>query len=332
MRRKNKGKVCIYHQPKRGTWRVQVTRPDGTRATQTVVTEELANEIADHARAQLANNVKSVQQGIDMYIEELRARECKESHLVSTRARLRLMFPNREEQLLTELHPIVGQWLYDELRTKGKAVDTHRHALLQSRAMCKWLISKGALESNPFDGVEGVGKRKKGKTQLTIDEARTFHRTCLADDSMGATAALCCLVLAMRSGEIVGLSPKSIDDDGRKVRIDEAKTEAGVRLIDIPEVIRSRLPALAAASINRHWINRNVHRLCNLAGVTDVGPHALRGTHASLATLAGATSQLVADTLGHASTHVTHRHYTKASAVAESTASTVLTVLEGGRK
>jgi integrase len=286
----------------------------------------------------MRSNVKTVQQAIDMYIEDLRVNQCKESHLVSTRARLNMMFPKREVQFLTELHPVVGQRLYDEMRQKKKstgtlyAVDTQRHSLLQSRAMCKWLISKHIMDENPFDGVEGVGRRKRGKTQLSIDEARAFVETCLAEESTGATAALCCLMLAMRSGEIVGLGARSIDDGGRILRIDVAKTEAGVRLIEIPEVLRDRLPALVAASFDRHFVNRQVHRLCRKAGVTDVGPHALRGTHASLATRAGATSQLVADTLGHASTSVTHRHYTKASAIDASRTQAALTVLAGGVK
>lgn len=139
-------------------------------------------------------------------------------------------------------------------------------------------------------------------------------------------------MLAIRSGEIVGLGARSIDDDGRLLRVFEAKTDAGVRLIEIPKVLRERLPALAEATITRHFINYHVRRLCKLAKVTVVCPHALRGTHASLATRAGATSQLVADTLGHASTHVTHRHYTKASAVQESNTKAALKVLAGGIK
>ncbi len=128
----------------------------------------------------------------------------------------------------------------------------------------------------------------------------------------------------------MALSPRSIDDDGRILRIDVAKTEAGVRLIEIPTVLRDRLPALAEATITRHFVNHHVHQMCSLAGVTDVGPHALRGTHASLATMAGATSQLVADTLGHASTDITMRHYTKRSAVEHSQTRAALAVLAGG--
>ncbi|MCP4467737.1 MAG: tyrosine-type recombinase/integrase [Halieaceae bacterium] len=360
MRRNNKGKVCIYHQPKRGTWRVQVTRPDGTRATQTVVTEELANEIADHLRAQLASTVQTVQGAIDMYLDELREREDTESHIVSTRARLLMMFPASDEQLLSELHPITCQRLYDEMRKskspytkKPYAVDTQRHALVQSRAMCKWLVVKGALSNNPFAEVEGVGKRKKGKTQLTIDEARRFLDVCVnythptmradgrnkmrtpkLDPQVGVTAAMCCLLLAMRAGEIAALTPRSIDDGGRVLRIfrDGTKTDAGERLLEVPDVLRDRLPALAAADISRYQVNAWVHTMCKVAGVADVGPHALRGTHASLATRAGATSQLVAGSLGHASTEVTNRHYTRADAVADARVGAALTVLAGGLK
>ena len=69
---------------------------------------------------------------------------------------------------------------------------------------------------------------------------------------------------------------------------------------------------------------------CKIAGITDVGPHALRGTHASLATRAGATGQLVAGSSGHASTEVTNRHYTRADATADARVGVALEVLAGG--
>ena len=268
-----------------------------------------------------------------MYLAEIEERGTTIAHRVSVAARLRLIMPAQDEQLLTELHPVVCQRLYDESRATGKSVDYQRNALLTARSLCTWLVETGALASNPFAGIKGVGKRKRGKTQLTIDEARRFVATCLAEDSIHATAALCCLLLAMRAGEIVGLTPRAIDDGGRILRIerDTTKTDAGARLIEVPDVLRDRLPALAAASITRHQINHHVHRLCKDAKVTDVGPHALRGTHASLATRAGATSQLVAGTLGHASTDITHQHYTDRGAVEEQAGRVALTVLAGGK-
>lgn len=314
---------------------MEVTRPSGKRATRTLATRELAEEIADHARSKMNGEAQTIRRAIEMFLAELEERKCKPSHLSSTRHRLNLMF-DKQERSLWDLSPTVCQMLYDDLRAKkrknGKeySVDYQRNTMLTSRAMCKWLVKAGVLNSNPFEGIEGVGKRKRGKTQLTIDESRKFLATCLAEDSVGATAAMCCLVLAMRCGEIVGLTQRSIDDNGRILRIDEAKTTAGIRLIEVPEMMRARLPELANADIDRHWINREVHRMCEVAGVEDVGPHALRGTHASLATRAGATSQLVANTLGHASTEVTTQHYTQASAVSETRSHVALKVLAGG--
>lgn len=330
-REKKRGSVCIYEDKRQGRWRVQVTRADGSRTSHTVRTEGLANEIADHVRAQLANECQTVGEAAAMYLAELEDRGTKESHRVSVAARLRLIFPDQDKQLLTELHPIVCKRLYDEARSKGKSVDYHRNALLTARSMCTWLVDTHVLVSNPFAGIKGVGKRKRGKKQLTIDEARRFVDVCLAEDSIHATAALCCLLLAMRSGEIVKLTPRDIDDGGRVLRVEDAKTEAGNRLIEVPEVLRARLPALAAAEYTRHRVNHHVHRLCKVAKVADVGPHALRGTHASLATRAGASSQLVADSLGHASSDVTRQHYTERGATEQAAGRTALRVLSGGR-
>lgn len=105
--------------------------------------------------------------------------------------------------------------------------------------MRKWLIAKRALSVNPFTEVEGVGRRKKGKSQLTIDEARKFTKMCFAEESCAATAALCCVLPAMRSGEVVGLTPRSIDDDGRLLRVFEAKTDAGCGSSKFPRCCES---------------------------------------------------------------------------------------------
>ena len=357
MRKNKRGKVWVYKDRKR--WRVEVTRADGTRASRVYPTKEIAEEVAAAARHELEHTIQTVHEAIDMYIRELTERGSTKSHLVSSRARLKMMFPPENKWLIGQLPPEVAQRLYDNVRERksprtGKryAVDTHRHALNESRAMCKWLVSKGAMSRNPFERVEGVGKRKKGKTQLTIDEARKFIDTCLnyehpvmradgrnktrasqLDPQVGVTAAMCCLILAMRASEIAGLTPRSIDDGGRVLRVfrSTTKSDAGERLLEVPEMLQDRLPALAAAEISRHQINNWVHRLCKVAGVTDVGPHALRGTHASLATRAGATSQLVAGSLGHASSAVTHRHYTKAEAVTDANVGAALKVLAGGK-
>lgn len=290
----------------------------------------------------MRHEVQTVADAAKAYQDHLESTGTSKAHRVSVAARLKLMMPAQDEQLLSELHPIVCQRLYNEARTRknpktGKpySVDYQRNALLTSRSLCTWLVETGALAFNPFSGIKGVGRRVRGKLQLTIDESRKFVATCMGENSPEATAALCCLLLALRSSEIVGLTARSIDDGGRVLRVWEkkgdGKTLTAHRLIEIPDVLQPRMLAMAEATLTRHTINHHVRRLCKLAGVTIVGPHALRGTHASLATRAGATSQLVASTLGHAKTSVTEAHYTERGATEAQAGATALRVLAGGR-
>jgi integrase len=266
---------------------------------------------------------------IDEYAIDMADRGCKPRHIDTTKWRLGEMFDG--DPLVRELDRRRAQKLYNDLRDKGHSVDTHRNTLNQTRTFCKWLVKRGYLATNPFADVEGVGKRKRGKVQLTIDESRKLVGACLASDSTGATATLCCLLLALRASEVANISLRALDDGGRILRVMESKTEAGIRLLEVPDVLRPRMAALAELDVDRHWVGYHVRLWCERAGVTVVGPHSLRGTHASLATGAGATSQLVAGSLGHASTSVTEAHYTKQEATAGATQRAALKVLEGGR-
>jgi integrase len=62
-----------------------------------------------------------------------------------------------------------------------------------------------------------------------------------------------------------------------------------------------------------------------------VTPHGLRGTHATLATSAGASGELVAATLGHASSKVTEKHYIAPGTAEQAKQRRVLKVLQGGK-
>lgn len=271
-----------------------------------------------------------------MYLDELRDREVTHEYIVSVSCHLRLMFPDRDNQHVTQLHPDVCKRLYRDLRKLGKSVDYQRNCLITSRSMCKWLKEEGVIESNPFASIEGKGKRKKGKTQLTMDESKRFLDACVdyehptlradgrnrmrtpkLDPQIGVTAAMTCLLLGLRCSEIARLTPRSIDEGGTVLRVEQTKTEAGKRKLKIPEVLQSRMPALVAADITRNHISNWVHKMCRIADVTEVGPHALRGTHASLATEVGATGPQITAALGHGSQTVTKGHYTDANATAQ---------------
>jgi hypothetical protein len=58
---------------------------------------------------------------------------------------------------------------------KPLAVDSHRNILAKARTFLKWSMGKGYLRDNPLEGVQGFGKRRHGKPQLRIDEARKWQ-------------------------------------------------------------------------------------------------------------------------------------------------------------
>ena len=96
--------------------------------------------------------------------------------------------------------------------------------------------------------VEGIGKRRHGKAQLRVDEARKWVAKAveLADKGeAGAVAALLALVMGMRAGEIVSRVVRDLDDDGKLLWIPDSKTEAGRRTLQVPAFLQPLLKALA---------------------------------------------------------------------------------------
>jgi integrase len=235
---------------------------------------------------------------------------------------------------------------YYKTKVGAVAVDTHRGTLSEARTFLGWCVKRGWLHENPLAKVEGVGRRKTGKAQLTIDEARKFTAKGLALASrrkadLGALAALLPLLTGMRASEITNLRRRDLDDGGRILWVQEGKTEAARRRFVVPEMIRPLLftaakrlrpDALLFGQHWRDWPRENVQRVCMLAKVPQVTAHGLRGTHATLAEGAGATGTLVAQALGHQHVSTTRKHYTQAAVVSLATQHRALKVIAGGRR
>jgi len=194
--------------------------------------------------------------------------------------------------------------------------------------------------------VEGVGRRRTGKAQLTIEEARKFTATALGLASkrkgdLGALAATLPLLTGMRASEITNLRRRDLDDGGTILWVQEGKTEAARRRFVVPEVVRPLLLKTAKSLqpedllFGRHWRDwprENVQRICKLANLPEVTAHGLRGTHATLAEGAGATGVLVAQALGHEHVSTTHKHYTLPGVVKQASQERTLKVIGGGRR
>ena len=139
----------------------------------------------------------------------------------------------------------------------------------------------------------------------------------------------------MRSGSRVGGRRAAV-----RLHIERAKTRAGDRRLEVPEVLRPRLAALVAGrdpdaplfgDHDRHWVGYHVRRLCRLAKVPVVCPHGLRGTQSSIAARAVPVEH-VAAALGQTGPAVTRRHYLEAGAEQDGKQRAALRVITGGRR
>lgn len=342
--------------PDRGGYRV-VLAQGGKRTSFWFSTQEEAEKrIVELEEGLKLEGPISVSEALDEYEAWKRDRGLKPGSIKTLEYRLR--------SILTQIDVPLGsiddgkaQALYDALRTRtyGKAKkliagDTHQSTLKGVRAFWQWCIEKkGWIKANPWEAVDPVGRRRRGKAQLRIDEARRFQAKCLelADQGdEGAVASLMCLLLGLRASEVVERVWRDLDDDSSLLWVDGTKTEAARRRVDVPEVLRGAFTRLAKGANlevgtprvgcffpgrSRHWLRYEVRRLCRLAGVPTVCPHGLRGTHASLAMAAGASSVLVAASLGHASPSVTLQHYAQETAVMTGRTKSVTQALAGDR-
>ncbi len=64
-----------------------------------------------------------------------------------------------------------GAALYAARRDKIRT-DTHRNELAECKAFLGWCVEKGWIRQNPLAGVKPIGKRRRGKAQLRINETR----------------------------------------------------------------------------------------------------------------------------------------------------------------
>jgi integrase len=288
-------------------------------------------------------------QAKEMYEVYLRdEKQNKERSYTATLWRLGVFFPDAEMPLAVLTPPKCATY-YKALRERttkyGKplAVDSHRNILAEARTFLKWCMGKGWLRANPLEGVQGAGKRRHGKPQLRIDEARRWQSRAveLAEKGeAGAVAALVTLVMGLRAGEVVSRIARDLDDDGRLLWIPDSKTEAGKRTLQVPEFLRVYLLALAKGKRvdellfgyhDRNWPRKWVKKICKAAKVPQVTAHGMRGLHGTLAVETGLSAHAVAAALGHESISTTLQSYAKAGAGSAARQQRVLEVLTGGK-
>ena len=143
-----------------------------------------------------------------------------------------------------------------------------------------------------------------------------------------------------RRSRLAADGDEGVGDHDEGLWIPDAKTEAGKRTRQVPDVLQPYLKGLAEGKTPqeklfgdhwRDWVRKWVKRICLEAKVPQVTAHGMRGLHSTLALEHGASDHVVASSLGHESFSTTVAHYAKPEAIAGARQRRVLTVLDGGR-
>lgn len=358
-RRKTEQRVLGPYYKHKRCWAIVLVRPSGVAETEYFHTESEATRAADVWRKAIGQpGEQTIRECLDAYEKARReGGELKEVSVAETARRLDAFFPDKN-LLLRQFDKARAVACYEAFAERKKTIwrdgkraegtepisaDYHRNTLIEARSFARWCVGQGWIRENPFDGIDGKGRRKHGKPQLRVDEARAWTAKAieLADQGdVGAMAALLSLLLGVRCSEITKRRVRDIDDNGRLFWIDDTKTEAGRRALEIPEMAR---PYLLWLTVDREptdplwvlphwrdWPRHQVKRICRLAGVPSVSAHAMRGLHSTLAIQAGTTSHVVAASLGHEDFSTTTTSYAKPEAVQQATSDRTLKVLQGG--
>lgn len=301
----------------RGRWRVFVVHPSGKRDVRSFETKEQAEEVIRSLNRELGGQA-TIEEAIGRYVQWVKSTGVRDLTVRNAEAFLRRFFDGKTGASVGTVTPSKARALYADM-LGVYAVATHRQTLVEAKRFGGWLVKAKLARTNPIEGVEPVGMAKAGKPQLRLDEARKLLEVCFAAFGNGDQTALIpilCLGLALRSGEVVGLQARDVDDGGRMLWVSEAKTRAGKRVLEVADAIAACLAHQAKdrvgqliPGLNRNKVSHHVEKWCRKAGVEVVCPHGLRGTHATLAAGRGATSALVIEALGHTSIAMTKKHY-----------------------
>lgn len=332
-------------------WRLIIVtgRSGGRRESyhHTSATREAALVWAREFRRQIAAGGRTVGAAVTAYTEYLTRKGNKAGSVATAKYRLKALLD--DSMTLVDLNQRRAQELYDALVDEEVAADTHRGSLVSGRAFGKFCVAKGWLTSNPFANVLPVGRKSRGKAQLRTDEARRLMRHCLTawheHKDRSAVATLLAMMFSMRASEVSQLVARDVDDRGRVLRIaeHEAKSRASKRaarvpaplvpilreLADLPATEDGHLFAMESGpAADRHWVLRVCRAHMRAAKVPVITAHGLRGTSATIGTVATGGAQVMADALGHEDSRITKSTYIDAGAAADADAQRLADLLD----
>jgi integrase len=293
-----------------------------------------------------ARDAQTISELCDFYLEEVQAgrvlyrgKAKRASTLTVDEGRIRRhikpLIGNRKlEQLTVQdvqkfYHDVSDGKTKADVRTKARGramvdggVGTAKKAVSLLSAMINFAIKRGLVRDNPCRFVErpADGKRDRflnpaeytrfGKVLADYANARISYEQVLALRLLALTGC--------RSGEVVSLKRDAVDFHGRALRLAETKTG--------PQVRPAGEAALALLRVHLHthsseWVFpsvrggehiRNLRKpmieIAAAARLTDVTPHVLRHSFATVAHELGYSELTIAGLLGHRLNSITSRY------------------------
>lgn len=208
-----------------------------------------------------------------------------------------------------------------------------------ARAFYSWAADTARIVPNPAIRLASARAASTLPTVLSAADVATLldvARACADDgDPLGLrdwAAVELLYATGMRVGELAGVDVADLDLGERMVRVMGKGSKERVIPFGVPAAraldtwLERGRPALVGPGsgaalllgrrgqrVNQRQIREAVHRLCRLADVDEVAPHALRHTAATHLLTGGSDLRSVQEVLGHASLSTTQR-YTHVSA------------------
>jgi integrase len=327
-------------------WRVWFRGLDGQKDHQTFDSEPAASAFIEKAKRQLlVDGGHPIGEMIAEYLK-IRASTLRPSSIQTLDFRLRTL-ANKREAVPVEIFPWMKAW---GDRVARQSTDSQHGIRAAAKGFIGFCIKAGLFRKDPLAEVQILGKKRRGKAQLHIDEAKRFVAEAL--QYPGDPLAIACAAMVftgLRPGEIMNLRVRDFDAGGTILWVERSKTEAGRRGVEVAAVFRPYLADLArdrgsmeylfAYQPQRKRSNkderkqrvdallRRTRSLCEKAKLPVVCSHSMRGLHSTLATGVGVTGHAVAKALGHTSFVVTKRHYVNQDVLEKATLRNTLEML-----
>lgn len=251
------------------------------------------------------------------------------------------IYPTFEHTELSQIRPIdIGEWIAELSVKRGNSPSWVRKAYRLLSEILKAAVNNDIIRQSPMRGHRLPQLPEATPTILTPEDV---ERVVAVADPPFDVLFLVLAYSGVRIGELLGLHPADVAEDGSRITISRRHAEVdGAVDVDTPKAHQARtvtLPDFVAEALSAHradrleavgadgplWVSlrgrplryaafrRNIFDRCiEAAGLVDVTPHDFRASHATwVADQHGVLA--AARRLGHSNASVTTRHYARAA-------------------